>query len=203
MIFFVYCDWRIPHINPLQSVSSFFRSFLSILCSLYLILFLLFSYPFSVCLLLTSYCLFLTHYILLLFSVFRYDKISQLEDSDNKNTHTGNGYGHDNKGAIGIGTGTGNGNGNGNGNGTERDKNHMEERKNSFLSQSENKGTESKSPSSRITTHRGADGIAMKNYNIQPTVTTPLTGKRNLSPGSGQTIRSYGSSKWKNKWTKK
>jgi hypothetical protein len=83
-----------------------------------------------------------THFLLLVsyllhlssFSFFRYDKISQLEDSDNKNTHTGNGYGHDNKGAIGIGIGTGNGDGNG----TERDKNDMEERKNSFLSQSDN-----------------------------------------------------------------
>jgi hypothetical protein len=177
--------------NPLHSVSYFFRSLLPILCSLFFYFISSIFLPFS--------RLSLTHFLLLVsyllhissFSVFRYDKISQLEDSDNKNTHVGNGYGHDNKGAIGIGIGTGNGNGNG----TERDKNHMEERKNSFLSQSENDGVESRSPISRITTHRGADGIAMKNFNIQPTVTTPLTGKRNLSPSSGQTIRSYGSSK--------
>lgn len=119
------------------------------------------------------------------FFVFSYDKISQLEDPDSDNAHTANG--HSMNGLIGTGIV----NGNGSGSGTERDKNHMEERKNSFLSQSQSIDN---SPAHNI--HRGAvDGIAMKSFSVQPSVTTPLNGKRNLSPSSRQQIKSYGSAK--------
>lgn len=91
---------------------------------------------------------------------------------------------------TGIVNGHSNGSGSGSGSGTERDKNHMEERKNSFLSQSQ-----SIKNSPALNTHRGVDGIAMKSFSVQPSVTTPLNGKRNLSPSSGQQIKSYGSAK--------
>ena len=88
---------------------------------------------------------------------------------------------HNTNGSTGIG----------NGSGTERDKNHLEERRNSFLSQSY---SINHSPSNG--TQRGVvDGATMKSFSIQPSVTTPLTAKRNLSPHSGQEMKSYGSAK--------
>ena len=126
--------------------------------------------------------------------------MSQLEDQDNGTTHTVNGHNNNIHGAIGIGIGIGGGGGgggggvgNGHGNGTERDKNHMEERKNSFLSQSYS--INSNNTQAHHTHKGGVDGLAMKSFNIQPSVTTPLTAKRNQSPSSSQQIKSYGSAK--------